>query len=88
MPICDAWEGLFVALPGIHTVLLLAILFDNCVYQILWGGRWQEGAAFGAGEDMEQLFSYLYNTTKSMNASGMFASVQYNVAIYYIMCIT
>ena len=36
------------------------------------GGRWQEGAAFGAGEDMEQLFSYLSrfnNTTKCMTAS-------------------
>ena len=28
-------------------------------YQILWGGRWQDGAAGGSGEDMEQLFSYL-----------------------------
>ncbi|XP_065901149.1 uncharacterized protein [Dysidea avara] len=27
--------------------------------QILWGGRWQDGAAGGSGEDMEQLFSYL-----------------------------
>lgn len=41
--------------------------------QILWGGRWQEGAAGGAGEEMEQLFSYLsrFNiTTKYMSAAG------------------
>jgi len=25
----------------------------------LWGGCWQLGAGAGAGEDMEQLFSYL-----------------------------
>ncbi|XP_065909643.1 uncharacterized protein [Dysidea avara] len=27
--------------------------------QILWGGRWQDGAGSGSGEDMELLFSYL-----------------------------
>ena len=27
--------------------------------KILWGGRWQDGAGSGSGEDMELLFSYL-----------------------------
>ena len=42
--------------------------------QVLWGGRWQPNSAAGAGEEMEQLFSYLsrFNlTTKYMNAAGM-----------------
>ncbi|XP_064390969.1 uncharacterized protein LOC135338816 isoform X2 [Halichondria panicea] len=41
--------------------------------QVLWGGRWQPNSAAGAGEEMEQLFSYLsrFNlTTKYMNAAG------------------
>jgi len=29
------------------------------VFKILWGGRWQDGAGSGSGEDMELLFSYL-----------------------------
>ena len=43
--------------------------------QILWNGRWIDGAAAGSGEEVEQLFSYLsrFNlTTKHMNAAGMF----------------
>ena len=41
--------------------------------QVLWGGRWQDGAAGGSGEDMEQIFSYLSRwnfTTKTMTAAG------------------
>lgn len=37
--------------------------------QILWGGRWQHGAGGGAGEDMEQFFSYMSrwgSSTKNM----------------------
>ena len=41
------------ALPGIHTVLLLAFLYSRLLDSL----GWQEGAAFSAGEDMEQLFS-------------------------------
>lgn len=40
-------------------------------FQILWSGRWQSGSAAGAGEDMEQIFSYLSRwnlTTKNMLA--------------------
>ena len=47
----------------------------SIVLQILWGGRWQPNAAGGAGEEMEQLFSYLsrFNlTTKYMSAAGLF----------------
>ena len=43
------------------------------------GGRWQNGSAAAAGEEMEQLFSYLsrFNiTTKSMTAaSKMFSKI-------------
>jgi len=42
--------------------------------QILWGGRWQDGAAGGSGEDMEQLFSYMSRwgfATKTMTAASM-----------------
>ena len=46
-----------------------------CFSQILWGGRWQVGAGAGAGEDMEQLFSYLSRlgiTTKNNTAAGTY----------------
>lgn len=55
--------------------------------QILWSGRWQDGAAAaaGAGEDMEQLFSYLSrwnSTTKNMSASGLqYPSILCEVAL-------
>ena len=38
-----------------------------------WGGRWQDGSAAAAGEELEQLFSYLsrFNiTTKYMTAAS------------------
>jgi len=38
----------------------------------LWGGRWQNGAGAGAGEDMEQFFSYMSrwgSSTKNMIAA-------------------
>ena len=41
------------------------------IIKVLWGGRWQDGAAAGSGEDMEQFFSYLSrwsSSTKSMLA--------------------
>lgn len=47
---------------------------QQIIMQVLWGGRWQPNSAAGAGEEMEQLFSYLsrFNfTTKYMNAAGM-----------------
>ena len=40
-----------------------------------WGGRWQDGAAGGSGEDMEQIFSYLSRwrfATKSMTAASTY----------------
>ncbi|XP_065919720.1 uncharacterized protein [Dysidea avara] len=39
---------------------------------IIWGGRWQDGAAGGSGEDMEQLFSNLSRwafSTKNVKCS-------------------
>jgi len=51
----------------------MQIFFSYYIAKILWGGRWQEGAAYGSGEDMEQLFSNLSRlnaTTKYMCASG------------------
>ena len=44
------------------------------MFQIIWGGRWQDGAAGGSGEDMEQLFSNLSRwtfSTKMLSAAGM-----------------
>ena len=55
-------------------VLFYKIIINRPPNQILWGGRWQNGAANGAGEEMEQLFSYLsrFNlTTKYMSAAGI-----------------
>ena len=46
-----------------------------CFSQILWGGSWQVGTGAGAGEDMEQLFSYLSHlgvTTKNNTAAGSY----------------
>ncbi|XP_028409273.1 uncharacterized protein LOC114531868 [Dendronephthya gigantea] len=43
----------------------------NC--QFTWGGRWQDGAANGTGEEAEQVNSYisrLGSTTKRMSAAG------------------
>ncbi|XP_028414083.1 uncharacterized protein LOC114537161 isoform X1 [Dendronephthya gigantea] len=43
----------------------------NC--QVIWSGRWQEGAAATPGEEVEQINSYLSrlgSTTKNMIASG------------------
>ena len=50
------------------------VLITHCNVQVLWGGRWQPNSAAGAGEEMEQLFSYLsrFNLiTKYMNAAGV-----------------
>ena len=41
--------------------------------QVIWSGRWQEGAAATAGEEVEQInsnLSRLGSTTKNMTASG------------------
>ncbi|XP_072022311.1 uncharacterized protein [Amphiura filiformis] len=41
--------------------------------QIKWGGRYQEGAGTGTGEEMEQFFSHLSrlgSTTKNMSMAG------------------
>ncbi|XP_064644466.1 uncharacterized protein LOC135498189 [Lineus longissimus] len=41
--------------------------------QVMWGGRWQEGSAAQAGEEMEQANSYLSRaslTTKTMDKGG------------------
>ncbi|XP_072023238.1 uncharacterized protein [Amphiura filiformis] len=41
--------------------------------QVKWGGRYQEDAGMGTGEEMEQLFSYLSrlnSTTKNMSAAN------------------
>ena len=46
--------------------------------QILWGGRWQDGAAGSSGEDMEQLFSYLSRwgfSTKTMTAASVYIMI-------------
>ena len=48
--------------------------FFSYIHQIKWGGRYQEGAGLGTGEEMEQLFSYLSrlnSTTKNMSAAGI-----------------
>ena len=48
--------------------------YNNQIFQIIWGGRWQDGAASGSGEDMEQLFSNLSRwafSTKMLSAAGM-----------------
>ena len=42
--------------------------------QVLWGGRWQLGAAGTSGEEVEQInshFSRLGNTTKHMLPEGL-----------------
>ncbi|XP_072041208.1 uncharacterized protein [Amphiura filiformis] len=44
--------------------------------QVKWGGRYQEDAGMGTGEEMEQLFSYLSrlnSTTKNMSAASQMA---------------
>ena len=54
-------------------ILYMCTWSSISLIQILWGGRWQNGAAAGAGEDMEQLFSYMSrwsSTTKNMHAAG------------------
>ena len=70
---------------SIYTVTPIVFVNPRCMHmrvtvvcwftiQVLWGGRWQPNSAAGAGEEMEQLFSYLsrFNlTTKYMNAAGM-----------------
>eukprot|EP00897_Mesotaenium_endlicherianum_P010228 jgi/Mesen1/9233/ME000595S08637 len=78
--ICKYWPWRANALDLIHEApgkLLCALnvmhgKLHSWPCQVLWGGRWQEGAAGGAGEDMEQLFSYLSRlntTTKNMGAT-------------------
>ena len=50
--------------------------------QVLWGGRWQDGAAGGSGKDMEQIFSYLSRlnlTMKNMTAAGMVFNLDYYI---------
>jgi uncharacterized membrane protein YjjP (DUF1212 family) len=50
-------------------VVLMAVLF----FKVLWGGRWQDGAACSTGEEVEQINSYfsrLGNTTKYMLPEG------------------
>ena len=53
-------------------VYIVVALYVYCL-QLLWGGRWQDGAAAGSGEDMELLFSYLSRLnliTKNMSAAS------------------
>ncbi|XP_046863236.1 uncharacterized protein LOC124456981 [Xenia sp. Carnegie-2017] len=50
--------------------------------QVIWSGRWQSGAAATAGEEVEQINSYLSrlgSTTKNMTASGEY---------YFLICIS
>ncbi|XP_046861813.1 uncharacterized protein LOC124455130 [Xenia sp. Carnegie-2017] len=45
----------------------------NHTVEVIWSGRWQSGAAATAGEEVEQINSYLSrlgSTTKNMTASG------------------
>ena len=47
-------------------MLLIPIIF---FYQVIWGGRFQEGSACSTGEEVEQINSYMSrcgNTTKYM----------------------
>ena len=47
-------------------MLLIPIIF---FYQVIWGGRLQEGSACFTGEEVEQINSYMSrcgNTTKYM----------------------
>lgn len=47
-------------------MLLIPIIF---FYQVIWGGRLQEGSACSTGEEVEQINSYMSrcgNTTKYM----------------------
>ncbi|XP_065891337.1 uncharacterized protein [Dysidea avara] len=51
--------------------------------QILWGSRWQDGAGGGAGEDMEQFFSYISrwgSTSKNMLPKNISVSFSYILA--------
>ena len=53
--------------------------------QVLWGDRWQNRAANGAGEETEQLFSYLSHfnlTTKYMSAAGIHNDYYYYIISY------
>ena len=73
----DACQSSLVALSSelISTCVFTGYIIIHIHVQVLWGGRWQPNSAAGAGEEMEQLFSYLsrFNlTTKYMNAAGIY----------------
>jgi len=63
---------------GVCNFLHTCAMYKNQIFQIIWGGRWQDGAAGGSGEDMEQLFSNLSRwafSTKMLSAAGMYTII-------------
>ena len=59
----------------LHDGPLIFIPRYSFLIQIKWGGRYQNGAGMGTGEEMEQAFGYLSrlnSTTKNMTSAGKF----------------
>lgn len=68
--IVDTIIIVFMNVPCFGKRCFVNLLFQ---FQILWGGRWQEGTACSTGEEVEQINAHMSrcgNTTKYMLPEG------------------